>query len=317
MAINVMILGSSGTGKSASMRNFKDGEVALINVCGKPLPFRGKKFDVLNSDDYGEIKSFLKFNDKKVIVIDDAQYLMANEYMRRAQERGFDKFTEIGQHFWNFINFCESLPSSKVVYFLQHTELANDDKTVKAKTIGKLLDEKITLEGMFAIVLRTSVDDGVYTFHTRTDGADTVKSPIGMFDSATIDNDLAKVDHIIRDYYSMVYEEEGGFADAAELIKDEPKKAKPRAVSDEERISKDIDASEPVGGTQVDTPLTKWGELNFRLEDNGMTKEQLKEFVVGTGVLGEDIDPIDYDDDFIDYLMANFDKIKEKVKGGK
>lgn len=312
-----MILGSSGTGKSASMRNFKDGEVALVNVCSKPLPFRGKKFDVLNSDDYGEIKQFLKKNDKKIIVIDDAQYLMANEYMRRAQERGFDKFTEIGQHFWGFIRFTEGLPSNKTVYYLQHTELSSDDKTIKAKTIGKLLDEKITLEGMFSIVLRTSVDDGVYLFHTQTDGTDTVKSPIGMFDTPTIDNDLAKVDSIIRNYYSDIYLEEGAFAESEELIqKEEPKKKKMKPKTDEERISEDIDASEPVGGTPRD-PITKWGELKFRLEDNGITEEELKAFVVKSGVAGNEVSPCDYEEDFIDYLMANFDKVKKSIKGEK
>lgn len=318
MAINIMVLGSSGTGKSASMRNFKDGEVALVNVCSKPLPFRGKKFDVLNSDDYGEIKSWLMFTTKKVVVIDDAQYLMANEYMRRAQERGFDKFTEIGQHFWDFINFCESLPATTTVYFLQHTELANDDKTVKAKTIGKLLDEKITLEGMFSIVLRTAVEDGEYTFHTRTDGQDTVKSPIGMFDKPLIDNDLAKVDAIIRDYYSDIYVEQGAFAEASNLAKKEEKKPKKaKVVTDKEQISKAIDDSEPVGGTLVDTPVTKWGELNFRLADNGLTREQLKAFVVEKGVMSADVDPSNYEDDLIDYLMANFDKVKESIQGGK
>ena len=314
MAINVMILGSSGTGKSASMRNFKDGEVALVNVCSKPLPFRGKKFDVLNSDDYGEIKQFLKKNDKKVIVIDDAQYLMANEYMRRAQERGFDKFTEIGQYFWNFIRFTEDLPSDKTVYYLQHTELSSDDKTIKAKTIGKLLDEKITLEGMFSIVLRTSVDDGVYLFHTRTDGTDTVKSPIGMFDTPTIDNDLAKVDAIIRNYYSDIYMEDGAFAEAEEIVEKKPKKVK--EVTNEERVSKEIDLSEPVGGTPRE-PITKFGELMFRLEDNGITKDELKAFVVKSGVADESIDPSNYEEDFIDYLMANFDKVKQSIKGGK
>ena len=316
MAINVMILGASGTGKSASMRNFDSNDVALVNVCSKPLPFRKKQFEVLNSDNYQEIKRFLHKTERKVIVIDDAQYLMADEYMRRASERGFDKFTEIGQNFWNLIKYCEGLPSDRVVYFLQHTELASDDKTTKAKTIGKLLDEKITLEGMFSIVLRTSVDDGHYTFHTQNNGSDTVKSPIGMFDRTEIDNDLQLVDRKIREYYSDVYLEQGGFDDATKVLDAEPI-ASPQQDKDSERISKAIDDSEPIGGTPVDTPLTKWGELKIRLDDSKITVKKLQKFVVDSGVADAKTEPADYDDDLIDYLMANFDKLKNKIKGGK
>ena len=312
MAINVMILGASGTGKSASMRNFNSNDVALVNVCGKPLPFRKKQFETLDSDNYAEIKRFLKKTTRKIIVIDDAQYLMADEYMRRASERGFDKFTEIGQNFWNLIKFCEALPSDKVVYFLQHTELASDDKTTKAKTIGKLLDEKITLEGMFSIVLRTSVDDGHYTFHTRNNGSDTVKSPIGMFNKPEIDNDLAKVDSIIREYYSDIYAEQDSYRDSVAVLDHEPEQDR-----DTERISKAIDDSEAPGGTPSETPVTKWGELKIRLDDSNITIDELKKFVVDSGVVEASVEPCDYEEDFIDYLMANFGKVKNKIKGEK
>ena len=117
-----------------------------------------------------DIQAFLKRTDKKSIVIDDAQYLMANEYMRRAQEKGFDKFTEMGQNFWNLVNYCiKKLPDDTIVYFLQHVE-RTDAGNIKAKTIGNLIDSKITLEGMFSIVLRTSVVDGTYSFRTQNSG---------------------------------------------------------------------------------------------------------------------------------------------------
>lgn len=312
MAINVMILGASGTGKSASMRNFNSEDVALVNVCAKPLPFRKKQFETLDSDNYAEIKRFLKKTARKIIVIDDAQYLMADEYMRRASERGFDKFTDIGQNFWNLIKFCEALPSDKVVYFLQHTEISSDDKTVKAKTIGKMLDEKITLEGLFSIVLRTSVDDGHYTFHTRNNGSDTVKSPIGMFDKPEIDNDLAKVDEVIRAYYSDIYAEQDSYRDSVAVLDREPEQDR-----DTERISKAIDDSEAPGGTPADTPLSKWGELKIRLDDAKITVDELKKFVVSSGVVEATVEPSDYEDDFIDYLLANFEKLKKNIKGGK
>lgn len=204
MGIPVMILGESGTGKSASLRNFKNDEVAVINVAGKPLPFKNKLANEV-TDDYRKIKGHLSTLAKqgcKSIVIDDSQYLMANEFMRRATERGFDKFTEIAQNMWDLVNAVKSLPGDVIVYFLTHLERdANGNE--KVKTIGKLLDEKITLEGMFTIVLKTNVTDGQYAFLTQNSGHDTVKSPIGLFPSYAIDNDLKYVDEKIRNYYEL------------------------------------------------------------------------------------------------------------------
>lgn len=201
MAIPVLILGESGTGKSASLRNFKPEDLKVINVADKPLPFKNK-FESIPTDDYRTIIKELKLNKKSVTVIDDAQYLMANEFMRRATERGFDKFTEIAQNFWTLVNTVKDLPDDQVVYFLAHIERdANGNE--KIKTIGKLLDEKITVEGMFTIVLKTNVTDGQYSFITQNSGHDTVKSPIGMFPSVVIDNDLKYVDEKIRNYYEI------------------------------------------------------------------------------------------------------------------
>lgn len=183
------------------MRNFEPGDLKVINVANKPLPFKNK-FESISTDDYRKIIAELKLNKKKVAVIDDAQYLMANEFMRRATERGFDKFTEIAQNFWALVNMVKELPSDQVVYFLAHIERdANGNE--KIKTIGKLLDEKITVEGMFTIVLKTNVTDGVYSFITQNSGHDTVKSPIGMFPAIVIDNDLKYVDEKIRNYYEI------------------------------------------------------------------------------------------------------------------
>ena len=201
MGIPVLILGESGTGKSASLRNFKSSDLKVINVANKPLPFKNK-IESVATDDYRTVIKELKLNKKKVAVIDDAQYLMANEFMRRATERGFDKFTEIAQNFWSLVNMVKDLPDDQVVYFLAHIERdANGNE--KIKTIGKLLDEKITVEGMFTIVLKTNVTDGVYSFITQNSGHDTVKSPIGMFPSIVIDNDLKYVDEKIRNYYEI------------------------------------------------------------------------------------------------------------------
>lgn len=204
MGLPVLVLGESGTGKSASMRNFKGDEVAVINVAGKPLPFKNK-IPSETTDDYRKVKGHLEALAKqgcKSIVIDDAQYLMANEFMRRATEKGYDKFTEIAQNFWSLVNSIKELPGDIIVYLLAHIE-RDQNGNEKIKTIGKLLDEKITVEGMFTIVLKTNVTDGVYSFLTQNSGHDTVKSPIGMFPSYAIDNDLKYVDEKIRNYYEL------------------------------------------------------------------------------------------------------------------
>ena len=201
MGIPVFILGHSGTGKSTSLRNFKSDEILHINVMRKPLPFKGRFAETYDGDDYTGIAKAINATEKKTIVIDDAQYLMANEFMRRSFEKGYDKFTEIGYNFWTLVNGASmDLPFDTIVYFLMHTD-SDDNGNEKAKTIGKLLDEKITLEGMSSIVLKTAVKDGVYTFTTQNNGHDTVKSPLGMFPTYEIDNDLKAVDTTIRKYW--------------------------------------------------------------------------------------------------------------------
>lgn len=197
-----MILGESGTGKSASLRNFSQDEIGVINVCGKPLPFRNQIKD-LKTDNYMAIEKALKASSKKAAVIDDCQYLMANEYMRQAKVTGYQKFTDIAQNFWTLVQVViRELPEDVIVYFLGHIE-RDQNGNEKFKTIGKMLDEKITVEGMFTVVLKTSIQDGRYLFSTRNSGNDTVKSPIGLFDESYIDNDLKAVDTAIREYYEI------------------------------------------------------------------------------------------------------------------
>lgn len=214
MSITTMILGESGTGKSTSLRNMNPADTLLIQVVKKPLPFRAPEWRYFNresqpngnmfvTDLAPRIINLIQKTQRKIIVIDDFQYIMANEFMRRSAERGFDKFTEIGKNTWDILNAAALLPDDVRVYILSHTETSEQGRT-KIKTIGKMLDEKITLEGMVSIVLRTLVRDGQYLFSTRNNGSDTTKSPMGLFESEAIDNDLAAVDAAIQDYYSIL-----------------------------------------------------------------------------------------------------------------
>lgn len=253
MGIPVFVLGRSGTGKSTSLRNFKSDEILHINVMSKPLPFKGRFAETYNGDNYQEIAKAINDSKKKVVVIDDAQYLMANEFMRRSFEKGFDKFTEIGYNFWTLVNSInEGLPYDTIVYFLMHT--AEDDQgNEKAKTIGKLLDEKITLEGMTSIVLKTAVKDGVYSFLTQNNGHDTVKSPLGMFSTYEIENDLKMVDKTIRDYWEL----DVPFESQSELMAHHDAEVEAGGVSTEapkpeKKTRRKRDAEEPKAAVEED-----------------------------------------------------------------
>lgn len=207
MAEKVLIMGESGTGKSTSLRNLDPNKVAIINPVGKPLPFRGgKRFDTLNGEtDADKICEYMKNQaraGKKIIVVDDFQYILAVPFMDRIKETGWDKFNDFGSNYFNIIDVCKELPEDVIVYYLTHCEtLENGITTVKL--IGKLLREKITIEGLFTIVLRTGVSEGKYYFYTQNSGKDTVKSPMGMFDTFSIENDLNYVDAKIRNYYEF------------------------------------------------------------------------------------------------------------------
>lgn len=212
MSIATMILGESGTGKTTSLRNLDPQNTLLIQAVKKPLPFRSSGWgrlskdtpdgNVLVTDDWSAIISAMSKTRRKVIVLDDFQYVLANEYMRRSEETGFQKFSDIGRHAWEIFTKASNLDDDKRVYFLSHTD-TNEMGHTKCKTIGKLLDEKITVEGLFTVVLRTVVDGGNYQFSTKNNGYDTVKAPLGMFDADRVENDLLKVDAAICAYYDI------------------------------------------------------------------------------------------------------------------
>lgn len=201
MGIPVLILGESGSGKSCSLRNFNENEVGIFNIAGKPLPFR-KHLPAVENAHYADIIKGLKLGKVKTYVIDDSQYLMAFEMFDRAKEMGYNKFTDIALNFRNLIDYImRNTPKDYIVYFLHHTETTDTGK-IKAKTSGKMLDNQITLEGLFSIVLLYKTDGKEHYFETQSDGFTTCKSPMEMFD-VKIDNDLKMVDTTIRNYYEL------------------------------------------------------------------------------------------------------------------
>lgn len=212
MAIPVFVIGRSGSGKTYSIKNFKADEVGVISVEKGRLPFKTdiktvkipKDFTVntnaqLNAAKYAWIEMIISKSKAKSIIIDDSQYLLVNELFDRSKEKGYDKFTDIAVNFRNLVHFVNDMPDDdKIVYFLHHSEEDTDGRE-KAKTIGRMLDEKLTLEGCFDIVLYCQD----HKFYTQAEGMSTAKTPEDMFPAAEIPNDLKAVDEAIREYYGL------------------------------------------------------------------------------------------------------------------
>lgn len=203
MGIPVLVLGDSGSGKSTSLRNFTPDEIGIFNVAGKPLPFRGDLSKVkVDNAKYSHIYSGLSKPTRLAYIIDDSQYLMAFAMFDRAKETGYGKFTDVALDFRNLIDFIiTKIPPDVIVYLLHHVE-RSDDGRLKAKTAGKMLDNQLTVEGLFSIVLLCQTDGTNYKFVTKSDGYTTAKSPMDMF-PAEIDNDLKHVDATIREYWGL------------------------------------------------------------------------------------------------------------------
>ena len=206
MGIPVLVLGESGSGKSASLRNFEASEVSIFNVAGKPLPFR-KRLPTASTSNYNEIMGLIQKSGKKAFVIDDSQYLMCFEAFARAKDTGYGKFTDLALNFYNLVQFViRNTAPDVIVYFLHHTETDSNTGKTKAKTLGKMLDSQLTLEGLFAIVLQCVTDGQKHVFITQSDGYNSAKSPMEMF-PLEMENDLKLVDQSIREYYEMTEKE--------------------------------------------------------------------------------------------------------------
>ena len=206
MATAVLIMGESGSGKSASLRNFSPNEISVFNVTNKPLPFKQGKTKIPKIDNatYADIANALANPNKRAYVIDDAGYLLSFEMFKRANETGYSKFTDMAKNFFDMLDFINTkLPNDIIVYITMHTEDDSEMHRVKVKTIGKMLDQNLKIEGLFSIVLRAVQTEDGYKFVTRDDMVSTAKSPIGMWEEDMIDNDLKAVDSTIREYYDM------------------------------------------------------------------------------------------------------------------
>lgn len=212
MSIATLIIGESGTGKSFCMKNLDPEKTLLVQSVKKSLPFKSLDWgyrskenqtgNMICTDDTQKIIHIMSKTMRKIIVIDDFQYIMSNEFMRRYNEKGFDRFNEIARHAWDVLSLANTLADDVRVYILGHTQ-TDEFGNVRIKTIGKMLDDKITIEGLFTIVLRTIASNNKFQLSTMNNGSDTVKAPLEMFDSELIDNDLNMVDESICEFYDI------------------------------------------------------------------------------------------------------------------
>lgn len=200
MGVAVLILGDSGSGKSTSLRNFDEGEIGILNVMGKPLPFR-KKMKLANHATYGTVQQTLKANNLRAYVIDDAGYLMSLENFRRAKESGYGKFTDMALHFEQVVEWATQTDEDTIVYIMMHVDRDAEGRT-KPRTVGKMIDEKFCIEGACPIVILSTILDGKHVFVTKGDGFNGAKAPMDMLPDV-MDNDLKQVDTLIREYWQM------------------------------------------------------------------------------------------------------------------
>ncbi len=200
MGVCVLVLGASGSGKSTSLRNFEPGEVGVLNVLGKPLPFR-KRLDTTDHPDYRMCRACITSGRRRAWVVDDAGYLMANENFARVNESGYGKFTDMAHNFQQLVQDATMAPPDTITYLFMHAE-ADAMGREKPKTVGRMLDEKYCIEGACPIVLDCRVVDGRHVFVAKNDGTNLAKAPMDMLPEV-MDNDLRAVDGKIREYWGM------------------------------------------------------------------------------------------------------------------
>lgn len=200
----VLVLGKSGMGKSSSLRKFKKGEATAVLCSGKELPFRTDIATVVPKA-YSDVMQVIEKSNAPVVVIDDANYLMSFEEMGRVQEVGYAKFTQMAQNMFKVFKAIIDKDSDQTFYVMAHTA-DNEEGILQFKTTGKMLSDKIVLEGLTNILISPDITaDDEFVFRVKTDGTG-VKTPIGMFDTPTVPNDLQAVDKIIRAYYAPAKE---------------------------------------------------------------------------------------------------------------
>lgn len=227
-----LILGQSGVGKSSSIRTLDPTQTFIINILGKPLPFKGANRNyrqeglvsgnLFYSDKVEAIINTIRYinlkrKDIKNLIIDDFTYIMINDFMAKAREKGFEKFSIMAQNAWAVLDELAKCRSDLICFVINHSE-EGDDGIVRFKTVGKLTDKMSGFEARATVVLHAFVIDGEYKFLTQNDGVHLAKSPLGMFSDLYIPNDLEMIRTTIDDYFNEELTEQDIFTDKARSL---------------------------------------------------------------------------------------------------
>ena len=319
MGVAVLVLGASGSGKSTSLRNMSPEHVEVLNVAGKPLPFRGQ-LPSKNFVSYDDIHKAFRQDGYPIYVVDDSQYLMAFEGFDKANEKGYDKFTHMAVHFKEMItDWIRELPDHTIVYFLHHTEIG-DDQRIKPKTLGKMLDSQLVVEGLFSIVLLTWSEAGNHFFVTNSDGSSCAKTPMGMFEDETIDNDLALVDRTIREYYGWP-----ALGDGVVQKQQQPAE-KPKSTAKAKAKEKAQPPAEQAAPVEIPAMPSKVGPDELKglpdalaqlMAKDNIWPVEIQAYVAdpARGWYPADVELAKYDPDLLgDYLPSVWDDVKNFVK---
>ena len=324
MGVAVLVLGASGSGKSTSLRNMSPEHVEVLNVAGKPLPFRGQ-LPSKNFVNYDDIHKAFRQDGKPIYVVDDSQYLMAFEGFDKANEKGYDKFTHMAVHFKEMItDWIRELPDHTIVYFLHHTEIG-DDQRIKPKTLGKMLDSQLVVEGLFSIVLLTWSEAGNHFFVTNSDGSSCAKTPMGMFEDETIDNDLALVDRTIREYYGWPALGDG-VAQKQQQPESAASKQQPKSTAKAKAKEKAQPPAEQAAPVEIPAVPSKVGPDELKglpdalaqlMAKDNIWPVEIQAYVAdpARGWYPADVELAKYDPDLLgDYLPSVWDDVKNFVK---
>ena len=324
MGVAVLVLGASGSGKSTSLRNMSPEHVEVLNVAGKPLPFRGQ-LPSKNFVSYDDIHKAFRQDGYPIYVVDDSQYLMAFEGFDKANEKGYDKFTHMAVHFKEMItDWIRELPDHTIVYFLHHTEIG-DDQRIKPKTLGKMLDSQLVVEGLFSIVLLTWSEAGNHFFVTNSDGSSCAKTPMGMFEDETIDNDLALVDRTIREYYGWPALG-NGVAQKQQQPESAASKQQPKSTAKAKAKEKAQPPAEQAAPVEIPAVPSKVGPDELKGLPDALAQLMAKDNIwpveiqayiadPARGWYPADVELAKYDPDLLgDYLPSVWDDVKNFVK---
>lgn len=210
MSKAIMILGTSGSGKTTSLEKLDPKLTFYIDADGKGMSWKGwrNQYNKANKnyfqcDDPNQIFNLMQQIDHKqmqikYLVVDTLNGCMVADEMRRAKEKTYDKWMDLAQSVYNIVDYANKMRDDLTVILIGHTQTSDDGFTCML-TNGRKLN-KICLESKMTTVLLSKINEnGEYVFETRAKNS-TAKTPRGAFDTDEIPNDITIVLEALKDF---------------------------------------------------------------------------------------------------------------------